>query len=313
MVSKPSFDANQVSNQSYWQSLLQNPDAPLINRTVNGYYPPGSTFKIVTMSAALDSHRLSLSSVFAGQDATGPLNVDGYVFPDTINNLQDCGTRAVSPPITLEEALVCSDNITFARVGLDLGASTFLDYARRFGLDQVPPFDIPVSESRVQTQGEVFNRIELASSAFGQGGLHVTPLQMLMADEAVANGGAIPQPVLVKRVTAPDGSTVQSPSYGTLYQPISADTANQVKQAMVQVAQVGTGVLAQIPGVQIAAKTGTAQTGPGETPHAWFICFAPADHPRVAVVVIVEHGGEGALVAAPLAKQILEAALPLTQ
>lgn len=312
MVSHPGFDANQVNNPSYWQSLLSpSANSPLINRAVNGYYPPGSTFKIITLSAALDSGIMSLSTSFNGAAALGPLNVDGYVYPDTINNLNDCGGRVVSPPITLEEALVCSDNIVFAQVGLALGASRFLDYAHAFGLDNVPPFDIPVSESRVRTPGETFNRIQLSSSAFGQGGLHLTPLQMLMADEAIADNGSIPRPVLVKKVTAPDGSAVKTAAEGTLYQPITATAAEQVRQAMIQVVAQGSGVLAQIPGVTIAGKTGTAETGTGGLPHAWFICFAPADHPRVAVVVMVEQGGEGATVAAPIAKQILQAALPL--
>jgi peptidoglycan glycosyltransferase len=115
--------------------------------------------------------------------------------------------------------------------------------------------------------------------------------------------------VLVKRVTAPDGSTVQAATEGTLSTPIGASTAAQVRDAMVQVVEAGSGFAARIPGVQVAGKTGTAETGPGQNPHAWFVCFAPADHPRVAVVVMVEHGGEGAFVAAPLAKQILQAAL----
>ncbi|HEX6510400.1 MAG TPA: penicillin-binding transpeptidase domain-containing protein [Chloroflexota bacterium] len=308
MASKPGFDANQVNDPTYWQSLLNDPNAPLINRPVNGYYTPGSTFKIVTLSAALDSHAYSLSSGFGGQQATGPLTVDGHIYPDTINNLNDCGGRVIPPPITLEQALICSDNIVFAEVGLGLGKDRFLSYAQGFGLNSAPPFDIPVSASRT---GPIPDRVALAGSAFGQGSLLVTPLQMLMADEAIATGGSIPQPALVQHVTAPDGSTVKTASTGTISRPISSGTAAQVKTAMTRVVAEGTGVLAQIPGVQIAGKTGTAETQDGRLPHAWFVCFAPADHPRVAVVVIVEHGGEGAYVAAPLAKRILQAALPL--
>lgn len=313
MVSHPGFDANFVNadRPGYWQSLLTDSNEPLINRAVNGYYPPGSVFKIITLAAALDSNTMSLDHVFYGQEATGPLTVDGHVYPASINNLNDCGGRVVSPPITLEQALVCSDNIVFSEVGLAMGSSRFLDYAGRFQLGTAPPFDIPVSVSRVQQTGESFNQVELASSAFGQGGLHVTPLQILMAAESIADGGRIPRPILVRRVNAPDGSTVKTASYGTLAQPISAGTASQVRDSMIQVVQVGTGVLAQVPGVQVAGKTGTAETGGSGFPHAWFVCFAPADHPKIAVVVMVEHGGEGATVAAPLAKQIIEDALPL--
>jgi penicillin-binding protein A len=314
MVSKPEYDANRVDDAQYWASL-QDPAAnsPLINRAVNGYYPPGSTFKLMTISAALDTGTKSLSSVFSGADATGPLTVDSHVFCDDVttpcapfNNLSGCA----SPPITLEQALMCSDNIAFAHVGLALGSQKFLDYTNRFGLDQRTPFDIPVSVSHVLSQGETFGPVELASTAFGQGGLNLTPLQMLLITEAQADGGNVPQPVLVKQVTAPDGSTLRGENTGTLYTPESSATADQVKSAMIQVVEAGSGFAARIPGVQVAGKTGTAQVGGSQNPHAWFVCFAPADHPRVAVVVMIEHGGEGATVAAPLARQILLAALP---
>ncbi|GAC1319969.1 MAG: penicillin-binding protein 2 [Chloroflexota bacterium] len=306
MVSKPGFNSNQINDPAYWSSLLSNPDHPFIDRPVNGYYPPGSTFKVVTMSAALDSGIMTPATPFNGVDATGPLTIDFHTFPAAINNLP-AGVGAVD----LTHALMYSDNIAFAHVGLALGASRFQDYVHRYGLDQTTPFDIPVSQSHLATPGEIFSQLELASSAFGQGGLHVTPMQMLLAAEAQANGGAIPHPVLVNRVTAPDGSVIKNGQYGTLYTPISTRTAGQMRDAMVQVVEAGSGYQAKIPGVMVAAKTGTAETGPGEQPHSWFVCFAPADHPRIAVVVIVEHGGEGAYVAAPLARQILQAALPL--
>jgi penicillin-binding protein A len=310
MVSKPSFDSNQVNDPTYWNNLIHDPSSPLINRPLNGYYTPGSVFKIITLAAALDSRVDSLSTVFSGEQATGPLTVDGHVYPSTINNLNDCGGRVIPPPITLEQALVCSDNITFATVGLQLGTSRFLDYAHRFGIDAEIPFDLPVSVSRA---GTISDRVALADTSFGQGSLYVTPMQMLLADEAMADGGSIPQPMLVNKVTAPNGSVIKSGAGGTLFAPISAAAANDVRTAMTAVVRTGTGVLAQIPGVTIAGKTGTAETSNGGMPHAWFVCFAPAVHPRVAVVVMVEHGGEGAYVAAPLAKQILEAALPLVR
>ncbi|MGI8826487.1 MAG: peptidoglycan D,D-transpeptidase FtsI family protein [Chloroflexota bacterium] len=309
MVSKPEFDASQIDNPSYWTSLFP-PGAgePLINRAVNGYYPPGSTFKILTMSAALDSGIMSPTTPFYGIDATGPLTVDFHTFPASINNLP-AGVGSVD----LTHALMYSDNIVFAKVGLALGQSRFRDYASRYGIDSPVPFDIPAFQSHLMSQGETFSNVDLASTAFGQGGLHVTPLQMLMLAEAQATGGTIPNPVLVKQVRGPDGSVIKDANYGTLHQPISSDTATQMRAAMVQVVQGGSGFEANIPGIQVAAKTGTAETGGGLPPHAWFVCFAPAAHPRVAVVVIVEHGGEGAFVAAPLARQILQAALPLTQ
>jgi peptidoglycan glycosyltransferase len=312
MASHPDFDANQISHSAYWSGLLNDPNDPLINRATTGYYPPGSTFKVVTLSAALDSNAESLNSTFYGTQATGPLTIDGHVFPASDSNLNDCGTFGyVPPPITLEQGLICSDNIVFAQVGLHIGAARFLDYTHRFGLNRTVPFALPLAESRVVPNGQSLSTLLLAESAFGQGELHVTPSQMLIATEAVADGGRIPDQVLVKRVAAPDGSTVQSTPSGTFSTVMSAAAAAGVRDAMVQVVEVGTGVLARIPGLTMAGKTGTAETGDGKPPHAWFVCFAPADHPRVAIVVMVEHGGEGAYNAAPIAKQIMEAALPL--
>lgn len=312
MVSKPGFDANQINDPAYWRSLLQNPGYPLINRPINGYYPPGSTFKTVTLAAALDAGIMSLQTEFIGQQATGPLTVAYRVFCDNVtrpcapfNNLGPWGVTSVD----LEHAFMYSDNIVFARVGLALGQSRFLDYARRFGLDQPIPFDLPVSVSHLMTPGERFDSVQLASTAFGQGGLNLTPLQMLLIAEAQANGGVIPRPVLVKRITSPGGATVRGANSGTFSTPETARTAAQVKEAMTQVVAAGSGYAAQIPGIAVAGKTGTAETGDGNAPHAWFIAFAPADNPRFAVVTMVEHGGEGATVAAPLARQILEAAL----
>lgn len=316
MVSHPGFDANQINNPAYWSSLLSpTSGSPLIDRPINGYYPPGSTFKVVTITGALDTHIMSLSTEFIGEQATGPLTVGSHVFCDNIthpcapfNNLAPYGVSSVD----LLHALMYSDNIVFARVGLALGQSRFIDYAHRFGIDQRIPFDLPVSVSHLRTPGEVFDDVELAATSFGQGGLNVTPLQMLMAAEAQANGGNIQRPILVKQITTPNGSVITSANEGTLFTPESPDTASQVRDAMVQVVQAGSGFESQIPGVLVAAKTGTAETGHGKPPHAWFIAFAPADHPRIAVALIVEHGGEGAFVAAPLVKRILEAALPLT-
>ena len=125
------FDPNQINGPAYWNSLLQNPDSPLINRATSGYYPPGSTFKTLTLSAALDTGTESLSSVFAGTQATGPLTVSGHVFPAKINNLAECFQ---SPPVTLVTAFACSDNIVYAEVGLRLGATQFLRYTNAFGL-----------------------------------------------------------------------------------------------------------------------------------------------------------------------------------
>lgn len=315
LVSKPGFDANLIDSPGYWQTLLQNQSFPLIDRPLNGFYPPGSTFKVMTLASALDAGVMNLQTEFIGQQAMGPLTVGYHIFCDNItrpcgplNNLGVWGVNSVD----LEHGFMYSDNIVFAHVGLALGESRFLDYAHRFGLDQRIPFDLPVSVSHVRTPGEKFDQVQLASSAFGQGGLNVTPLEMLMITEAQANNGVIPNPTLVKSVTAPDGSVVRGEASGTFSTPETPNTASLVTQAMTQVVAAGSGYAAQIPGVEVAGKTGTAETSNNDVaspPHAWFVCFAPAVNPRFAVVTMVEHGGEGATVAAPLAKAILQAAL----
>ena len=274
----------------------------------NGLYAPGSTFKVLTLAAALDSGVQTLSSQYNGQAATGPLYVQGHVF-DTGNNLLPGVTS-----VDLLHAFMYSDNIVFAQVGLKLGKSRFLDYAQRFGLTHNIPFDLPVATSRVVTPRENFDDVALASSAFGQGNDEVTPLQMQLVTETIADRGRTPKPILVKSVQAPDGSVVTRDTPGTLWNPISPYAADLVNHAMVEVVEGagGSGYYAQVPGVTVAGKTGTAQAG-GSNSHSWFVAYAPADHPRVAVTVIVEHGGEGYAVAAPIAGRILAAALPLVQ
>jgi len=311
MVSKPYFDPTCLGSPDgaiesrCEQSIAGQPNGPFVNRVLNGLYAPGSTFKMVTLSAALDSGVKSLSDQFNGTAASGPIYVEGHQFGPTGNNLP-AGVTSVD----LLHAFMYSDNIVFAQVGLSLGAGRFLAYAHRFGLDQNIPFDLPVSVSHIRNPGQLFDRVALASSAFGQGDDHVTPMQMLLVGEAIADHGTSPKPVLIKAIKTPAGTTVRGDSSGPLFSPISPSTSAQVVHAMSEVVNGGSGYYAQIPGVQVAGKTGTAEAGPGG-PHAWFVAFAPAQDPRVAVAIIVEHGGEGAYVAAPLAQEILSAALPL--
>ena len=310
MVSKPYYNAtcldnpNSIEEHSCYKNIISVPGA-LVNRVTNGSYPPGSTFKTLTLSAAIDSGTQSLSDEFTGVKATGPITFDGFTLPASTNNLPPNTTQA-----SLMQAFMWSDNVVYAQVGLKLGASRFLDYAHRFQLGSQIPFDLPVTVSDVLTPGERFDQVALATSAFGQGSDHVTPLQMALIAGTIADGGRMPKPILVQAVKTPGGSVVGSDSPGTIANPISSSTAAQVRHAMVQVVSgyYGSGYQAQIPGIQVAGKTGTAQTG-GPTLDTWFISFAPAQHPKVAVAVVVEGGTEGAYTAAPVARQIMEAAL----
>ena len=308
MVSKPGFDAEPIDQPGYWASL-QVPGSPLLNRAIDGRYTPGSTFKTVTLATALSTGAYQLDSVFQGQDATGPLYMDGSVIHVSASNLPDGVDR-----VTLKEAFKYSDNIAFALAGLHLGARALLDGAHAFGFDQDVPFDLPVTRSTVSDDLNGFTRFQIATSAFGQGTVQVTPLQMLLVDEAVANGGTIMSPYVVQADHRAERRGAARSAAAALAHALSPQVARGVGEAMLSVVNDpgGSGYLARLPGVQVAGKTGTAQVDtPGALPHAWFMAYAPADHPRLAVVVLKVHGGEGATTAVPIAAQILAGALPL--
>jgi peptidoglycan glycosyltransferase len=281
----------------------------LINRALAGRYPPGSTFKTVTLAGALAGGAYSLQSVISGQDATGPLFIQGTLLPSSANNLPPGVTS-----VTLKDAFKYSDNITFAALAQHLGANALVDAAANFGFGGSIPFDLPTARSVVSDDLNDFSEYDLAVAGFGQGPVLATPLEMLMVDEAIANGGAIMQSYVVRKILAPNGETLLDRAPQVWKQALSARVARQVGQAMLAVVNEpgGSGYAAQVPGVQVAGKTGTAQVGGATTlPDAWFIGYAPANNPRLAVLVLKEQAGEGSSVAAPIAAQILAAALPL--
>lgn len=308
LVSKPGFDANRIDDPGYWDSL-QTAEGRLIDRALDGLYPPGSTFKVVTLAAALGRGAYGLDSMFSGQDATGPLTIQGSVLSQATSNL---------PPgveqVTLKDAFKYSDNIVFAVIGQRIGGKALVDGAAAFGFGDQLPFDLPTYASRVTDNVNTFSQFDLATAAFGQATVLATPLQMLLVDEAIANNGAIMKPFIVRKVTAPNGEVLVDGQPALWRQALSAETAQQVGRAMLAVVNEpgGSGYAARIQGVLVAGKTGTAQTGDASTlPHSWFMGYAPADHPRLAVLVLKERAGEASTVAAPIARQILAGALAL--
>lgn len=310
MVSEPYFNATCLDSpetpveRACYHTILATPGV-FVNRVTNGHYPPGSTFKTVTLSSAIDSGIQKLSDRYNGTHATGPFTFDGFTLYPASNNLP-IPVNSVS----LLQAYMWSDNIVFAQVGLKLGASRFLDYVHRFRFGSQIPFDIPVSISNVTAPHENFDPVALATSAFGQGKDDVTPMQMALVASTMTNGGRMPKPYVVKAIKTPGGAVVGGDSEGTIATPISQSTAATVHYAMVQEVngQYGSGYLAQIPGVTVGGKTGTAQTG-NSTLDTWFISFASSGKAKVACAVVIEGGSEGAYTAAPVAKQIMEAAL----
>jgi peptidoglycan glycosyltransferase len=301
MVSVPSYDPNDVLNR--FDDLRQAPGSPILNRATQAGYPPGSTFKVVTATAALDSGRYTPQSMVDGKS---PKEIGGV--PLTNFGGQSFG------PVTLTEALTKSINTVWGEVGEKLGKQTMFEYMDRFGFDRKPRIDLPASELR--SSGIYDGRkllgpddpIDIGRVAIGQERLQVTPLQMAMVAAAVANGGSLMRPRLATRIRDRDGRTVKSFGPSEESQVMKEGTAAELAGMMSRVVAEGTGTAAALQGIDVAGKTGTAEKGRAN--QAWFIGFAPVRDPRVAVAVTVEQTtGQGGTVAAPIAKQVMESVL----
>ena len=320
LVSEPTYDPNLLASQDpkvvrdSWDALNEDPDKPLLSRASDELFPPGSTFKLVTASAALENG--------FGPDSLWP-NPNELDLPLTDATIENFGGSTCSggSQITLADALRQSCNVVFGEVGLELGADALAEQAREYGFTSEPgedlvPFDIPWT-SGVFPAPETFAEREpaVAISAIGQQDVAANPLQMALVAAAIGNGGVEMQPRLVTEARDPTGQVIAEFAPQEFSQPLSAANAAALTQMMVGVVESGTGTAAQIPGVTVAGKTGTAQHGEGANPHAWFVSFAPAEAPEVAVAVIVLDGGSlsseatGGQLAAPIARAVLEAAL----
>ena len=336
MVSNPSYDATGFSGdpataQGPFDAVAAAPDNPFLDRGRQGHYTPGSIMKVLTAAAALDAGAITPETTFPDQPAE---EVDGFVVSGFTIREHDLGN--VAPALwALSPALQVSSNIYFAHVGLELGADRYLDYARRFGFCEglrvgTDGRGLPVDPSYVSAQvaggcAPFGDDVELASAAFGQAAVSVTPLQMALMAATIANNGAVPQPFVVRDVrshaAAPDAgpadSVLESYDGGRGDPVISSQVAQQVRQAMIDAVSgpigrlyAGAGDVTRfgIAGVQTAGKTGTAERGPGLMPHSWFIGFAPAQAgalPTIAIAVIVEGGGSGSGHAAPIGGAIM--------
>lgn len=313
MVSTPQYDPADLSShdtdavQAAWKKLNDAPTRPMVNRAIGGnLYPPGSTFKIVTAAAALESGKWTEESVLPG-----PAELD---LPETSAPLPNSNRQACGPndEVTLLRALEISCNTAFGWLGMEVGADDFRAQAARFGMGDSLQIPMRVTPSTVP---EELNRPQLAQSAIGQYDVRVTPLQVAMISAAVANNGIVMQPYLVERVLGSDLETIESAKPSQLSQAVDANVAGALTRMMEAVVATGSGRAAQIEGISVAGKTGTAQHEVGKAPHAWFTGFAPADDPKVAVAVVVEDGGSagneaaGGRVAAPIAKAVMEAVI----
>ena len=309
MVSEPEYDPNLIPSQI--GQLNRNPDQPLLNRTTQELYPPGSTFKVVTATAALDSGKVKPETVI---DGSSPKEISGVP-------LANAGGESFGP-LSFTDALTNSVNTVFAQVGERVGRETLVEYMRRFGFYEDPQLDYPdeqmIASGIINGDGDyVDDGFDVGRVAIGQGGLEgeirAAPLQMAEVAAAVANDGRLMKPQLTDRIVQKDGRVkerIQPDLQAVVMKP---ETAEQLTAMMSRVVEEGTGTAAALSGIPVAGKTGTAEVGANaEFTQPWFICFAPVDNPQLAVAVTLERqpaGSQGGTVAAPIAKSVLEAVL----
>ena len=295
LVSRPGF--NPGSLDANWQDISQAESSPLLNRATQGLYPPGSIIKVLVAETALAEQIATGKREFtcAGALKIGP----DYVLPESGNKAHG--------KLNLEEALAVSCNVTFGQLALDLGSAKLARSFERYG------FSRPLTGDITEIPGKLpdFNKLgdgDLAQTGIGQGSLLVTPLRMAMMAATFANRGIMMKPYLVQKITTPDGAVIKEAAPEKWLSPVDAQLASQVSQMMVTVINEGTGKGAAIRNIAVAGKTGTAEN-PHGSPHAWFIGFAPAADPQIAIAVVLENAGSGGAIAAPAAREVLVQAL----
>jgi penicillin-binding protein A len=310
MVSIPEYDPNLIPS-SIGRLERDRANQPLLNRSTQELYPPGSTFKVVTAAAALDSGKVNSNSVI---DGSSPQEISGVP-------LENSGGQSFGP-ISFTDALTNSVNTVFAQVGEDIGRDTMVEYMRRFGFYEDPELDYPdfqmIPSGIISGDGDyVSDGFDVGRVAIGQGGLEgeirASPMQMALVAAAVGNRGRLMRPRLTDRVVRKDGRIKERLEPDLQSQVIKPEVADQLAQMMANVVEEGTGTAAALSGVQVAGKTGTAEVGANrEFTQPWFIAFAPVSKPRMAIAVTLERqpaGSQGGTVAAPIARGVLEALL----
>lgn len=312
MASAPTFDPNGLASHDFTavkelsDQLNADPNDPLINRGIGTTLPPGSTFKLVTAAAAIESGNYDADSMVPG----------GFTYPlpqstDKIGNYDggNCGgTR-----ITLTQALQLSCNVSFLSLADELGNEAMAEQAEAFGFNSTVLEDLGGQAESLYPRD--MDQPSTAMSGIGQSSVTASPLQMAMVAAGIANDGEVMRPYVVEEVRAPDASVLERTEPQAVSNAVSATTAEELTKMMVATVDLGTATPAQIPGVQVAGKTGTAQSTTDRPPYAWFVSFAPADDPLVAVAVLVEASGTvreeigGGVLGGPIAKAVMEAVI----
>jgi len=293
MVSKPDFDPNDSALESNWSALTENESSPLLSRTTGGLYAPGSVFKIITSAAAIEKGLEK--QIF---NDTGTLNVGGKEF-------KNAGGVAHGK-LTLKEAFAKSSNYAFCTLGTQLADSELRTMSEKFGFNKPQNFDLSTETSVFPEKN--MTDTDRAASAIGQWEILATPLQMAVVGSIIANGGNEVTPYLLDNaVTRSSGTVFKHYQEAELNRVISQTTANTIRDMMIETVKSGTGRNAAINGITVAGKTGTSENERKNQNHAWFVCFAPAENPKIALAIVLEYsGGSGGDLAAPIAKRIME-------
>lgn len=295
LVSKPDFDTNEKSLSTNWKSMVESPQSPFLPRATQGLYAPGSTYKIVTSALVIENGLEDMKF-----DDKGVVTIDG-------KEISNFGKKAYGE-LDLQKALAVSSNVAFAQLGVELGQEKLIGMSNRLGFGADIDFDIPVSKSLFSYQK--MQKSDMAAVAMGQGKILVSPMHMAMITSGIANNGVIMKPFLVSSIVSSTGKEIKGSKTGEFKQIMEPYVASRVKSMMKEVVDSGTGKKAAIKGISVAGKTGTAEneltSEKKDKEHAWFVGFAPAENPQIAVAVMLEYSGStGGTIAAPIAQEIM--------
>jgi penicillin-binding protein A len=314
MVSTPTYDASAIADPATaattFQALQDDRRTPLLPRATQGLYVPGSSFKIVTSMAALSTGAITPETTYSNQPAaeTKGWLIDGFRVRDG-HHPQTDGTA-----LDFRQAVEASCNIYFAETGVRTGSEALTDYATRLGFGAAIPFDLPTGVSQITNGGGSMpggfkDRVEIANAAYGQAEVLATPLQMALVAATIANNGTLMKPYLVQEATGKTGTKTFGPSI--VREVVAPGIAQEIGAAMRLAVNGDVGRYftfgAALQSMVVAGKSGTAELGPGQQPHSWFIGYAPYDNPQVAMAVVVEHSGGGDVKASPIAGDLFRA------